>query len=192
VSQLASTGELKRRLSPSLDLSAELLMPGVVDLEFVPPEPTETAEHLGERRRREAAVLLRSQPAEPVEPVARFDCHQVDEVPRLRSAEERKHLVDRELVAAEHRGGARGVHKLAREARRCRRTYDVRNSGAHEGDYSSGSCRVVEGTNLGRLFSLSANRSASVIDGQGSHAGLPHARQLRALARLLRVQADPA
>jgi hypothetical protein len=98
--QPGPTGKLKREPAPAVDLAPELVVAGVVQLEFLSPEPPEAAEHLGQDRRVEAAVPLGRKAAEALEPVARLDGEEIDEVASLGATEEREQLVDRELLAA--------------------------------------------------------------------------------------------
>jgi hypothetical protein len=72
--------ELERAFAPAPHLARELLVAGVVELELVAPEPTESAERLGKPRRKEPEVLLGCEPTEAVETVVRLDRQQVDEV----------------------------------------------------------------------------------------------------------------
>jgi hypothetical protein len=101
---LLSSLELDHLLTPSRDFTAKPLVLRVVVLELVSAKPIEPREHVGEDSRVEAEVFLQRELAESLESVARLERHQVDEVSSLGAPEEREHLVDRELLAAEHRG----------------------------------------------------------------------------------------
>lgn len=72
--------EADRLLAPPGDCMGQLFVAVVVDLEFLPSEPLEPAEHVGEHSRGESPVLLCREPAQPLEAVAGLDRQQVDEV----------------------------------------------------------------------------------------------------------------
>jgi hypothetical protein len=57
-----------------------------------------------------------------LEPIERFDRHEVDEVPGLRPAEDGEHLVDRELLPAQGRGW---TPRLRREEPSVRREVEL-------------------------------------------------------------------
>lgn len=109
--------KLEGARTPALDIVTQLGVADVVDPELVAAEAAEPREHLGEDSRSKAAILFGREPAESVESVARLDLHSVDEVSSLGPAEKSEHLVDRELLASEHRGGLTG---LGREQPRIR------------------------------------------------------------------------
>jgi len=90
-------------------VALELLVLGVIELELLSSESSELTEHLREHRRGEPAVFLRHELAEAIETVAALYRHQVVEVSRLGSSEHSEHLVDRQLLAAEGRGGSCGL-----------------------------------------------------------------------------------
>lgn len=75
------SSELERAFTPALDVVTELLVAGVVERDLLSAKAAERPEHLGEDRGREATILLGGELAESVEPVARLDRHQIDEVP---------------------------------------------------------------------------------------------------------------
>ena len=70
----------------------------------------------------EAQILLSRELAEPIEPVARLERHQVHEVASLSASEHREHLVDRQLLAGERRRETAG---LGREEARVRRQVEL-------------------------------------------------------------------
>ena len=73
----------------------------LINIELVPRESTETAEHLEEDLTVEAGVLCDRQLAQMIQPETRLKCSQVDEVARLCPAEHGQHLVDGKLLDAE-------------------------------------------------------------------------------------------
>lgn len=96
---LLAVSKVKRSLTPTLDVVAELLVPGVVERELVAAEPAEPAEHLGEDRWAEATILLGRELTKPLETVVWLDLHQIDEVAGFGASEEGEQLVDGELLS---------------------------------------------------------------------------------------------
>jgi hypothetical protein len=100
---LSAASELERALTPALDVAAELFVPVVVEVELLSAEAAQPGEHVGEDRGAEAAILLGCKAAETFEAVAGLELHQVDEVASLGTSEQRKQLVDRQLLTGKHR-----------------------------------------------------------------------------------------
>lgn len=99
----AAAGASSRELElPAQHRSAQRREAAVAQLELVRREPIDPAEHLGEDRPIEAAVLLNGETAEVVEAVERLDGSEVDEVAGFGPAEEREQLVGGELLQREH------------------------------------------------------------------------------------------
>lgn len=73
----------------------------VINIELVPRESTETAEHLEEDLTVEAGVFYDRQLTQMLQPETRLKRGQVDEVARLCPAEHGQHLVDGKLLDAE-------------------------------------------------------------------------------------------
>ena len=89
---------------PSLDFGDQSVVLLIVDLEFLPAQAVEPAEHLGEDRRAESPVLLDGEFAQPAETVPWFEGEKVNEVPSLGAPEHGQDLVDGELQSLEGRG----------------------------------------------------------------------------------------
>ena len=73
----------------------------LINIELVPRESTETAEHLEEDLTVEAGVFCDRQLTQMLQPETRLKRGQVDEVARLCPAEHGQHLVDGKLLDAE-------------------------------------------------------------------------------------------
>ena len=112
---------LERALVPAAHRAPKLLVLGVAELELVPPQPVEPAEHLGEQSLLEAQILLGRELAESIEPVTGLQRHEVCEVASLGASEHGEHLVDGELLPGECR---RETSRLGREQPGVRREVD--------------------------------------------------------------------
>jgi hypothetical protein len=106
---LLSSRELEHALAPTLGFTAKPLVLRVVELELIWSKSIEPRQHVGEHSRLEAEVFLHCKLAQSLESVAWLERHQVDEVSSFGAPEEREHLVDRELLATEHRSGSSGL-----------------------------------------------------------------------------------
>ena len=73
-------------------------VPDVADDELGSVEPVESAEHFGKHRQTKAWILRRRQRAEMRKTEPRLQRRQVNEVPSFGASEDRKDLVDRELL----------------------------------------------------------------------------------------------
>jgi hypothetical protein len=88
---------------PVLDPLRKLGEPSVVDLELVTRESGERAEHLDEDLGRKPPILLGSEVEKAGKAVAALDRREIDKVACFRTTEDRKHFVDRELLACQCR-----------------------------------------------------------------------------------------
>lgn len=91
---------------PALDVLPELLVADIVEPELLSAWAAEPREHLGEDHGSEAAILLGCELAQSIEPEARLELLQVDEVASLGTSEESEQLVDGELFSGQHRSRA--------------------------------------------------------------------------------------